>query len=149
MAKGGRWVVAQNLAMFCALAVAPFHHGVSWPWGWRLGAGVFVAIGAAFGIGGAHALGRNLTPFPKPRADSQLVQSGAYRVVRHPLYSCLIFGTLGWSMLWSSAAAVGISLLLAVILDAKSRLEERWLRDRYPEYVGYAARVRRLIPGIY
>lgn len=147
--KGGYWVLAQNLIMVCALGAAPICHGRSWHWSLLATGAVLLIIGAAFGVAGVRALGRNLTPFPKPRADSQLVQSGVYRLVRHPLYSCLIFGTLGWALLWSSAATIAVAVLLAVVLDAKSRREERWLRGRYPEYESYAARVRRLIPGVY
>ena len=42
-----------------------------------------------------------------------------------------------------------LDALLAVVLDLKSRREEIWLRERFPEYKAYAARTRKFIPGIY
>jgi protein-S-isoprenylcysteine O-methyltransferase Ste14 len=36
-----------------------------------------------------------------------------------------------------------------VLLEVKSRREERWLREKFPEYAAYQRRVRRLIPFLY
>jgi protein-S-isoprenylcysteine O-methyltransferase Ste14 len=44
---------------------------------------------------------------------------------------------------------VALALLQAVLLYAKARREERWLREEFPDYNRYAAKVSRLIPGIY
>jgi protein-S-isoprenylcysteine O-methyltransferase Ste14 len=44
---------------------------------------------------------------------------------------------------------VVLALLQAVLLDSKARREERWLREKLPAYDRYAAKVRRLIPGLY
>ena len=106
-------------------------------------------VGAWFGIAGVRALGRNLTPYPKPLQDSKLVQRGVYGVVRHPLYAGLAFAMAGWALAWSSGAALAASLALTVLLDAKARREEQWLFERFPGYAVYAARVRRLLPWIY
>jgi protein-S-isoprenylcysteine O-methyltransferase Ste14 len=112
--------------------------------GWWL---VFVAV--LLGAGGALCLGGNLSPFPKPKAGSTLVQTGVYGVVRHPLYAALICGTLGWSLLRSSLIALIFSVVLGVFLDAKARREEVWLREVHAGYANYAKRVRRLIPWVY
>jgi len=42
-----------------------------------------------------------------------------------------------------------VSLLLCVILDAKARLEERWLKEKFPDYTDYTKRVRRFVPWVY
>jgi protein-S-isoprenylcysteine O-methyltransferase Ste14 len=42
-----------------------------------------------------------------------------------------------------------LALLQAVLLDAKARREERWLREKFPDYDRYAEKVCRLIPGLY
>jgi protein-S-isoprenylcysteine O-methyltransferase Ste14 len=63
-----------------------------------------------FGLGAMLLLGRslldlgqNLTPLPHPRDDGQLVQTGIYGLVRHPLYSGVISLALAytaWQMSW-------------------------------------------------
>jgi hypothetical protein len=41
------------------------------------------------------------------------------------------------------------ALIQAVLLDIKARREERWLREKFPDYDEYAVKVRRLIPWLY
>jgi len=77
------------------------------------------------------------------------VQTGIYGLVRHPLYSSVILLAVGWSLLWSSGAALAASVALAFLLDAKARVEERWLGEKFSDYAGYARRVRRFFPWIY
>jgi protein-S-isoprenylcysteine O-methyltransferase Ste14 len=94
-------------------------------------------------------LGQNLTPLPHPRDDGQLVQTGIYGLVRHPLYSGVISLTLayaGWQMSW--VHLVG-SIGLLIFFDAKARKEEAWLTAKFPEYINYCSTVKKLIPGIY
>ena len=44
-------------------------------------------------------LGRNLSPFPRPIKNSNLVTKGIYRFTRHPMYYSLIFISFGFFML--------------------------------------------------
>jgi protein-S-isoprenylcysteine O-methyltransferase Ste14 len=86
---------------------------------------------------------------PHPRDDGQLVQTGIYGLVRHPLYSGVISLTLayaGWQMSW--VHLVG-SIGLFLFFNAKARTEEAWLTARFPEYTNYCLTVKKLIPGIY
>ncbi len=101
------------------------------------------------GVAGVRALGRNRTAFPKPVKEATLVQHGVYGLVRHPLYCSVILVSFGWGLLWHSGPALGAAAVITIFLDRKASREERWLRDKYPEYERYVARVRRLIPGIY
>ncbi len=110
---------------------------------------VFLAGSSVCGIAGGITLGRNLTPFPKPVGSTQLVQRGIYGLIRHPLYTAVICGAIGWSLIWSSWPALAASLALAVFFDAKARHEELWLRQQFSDYARYERRVRRFIPWIY
>ena len=105
-------------------------------------AGVVVALGF-------RGLGPSLTPLPRPRDDAELVDSGVYARIRHPIYGGLILAALGWATLTRSLPAIGIAVLLAIFLDAKARREERWLLERYEAYVAYRGRTKRFLPGIY
>ena len=113
-----------------------------------LGIAVIVA-GVVLAWIAIRSMGRSLTPLPHPRDESQLVTTGVYAHVRHPIYGSVILMTLGTSLaLWSLTHLAG-TLLLLLFFDAKARREEAWLRQRFPDYAGYAARVAKLLPGIY
>jgi protein-S-isoprenylcysteine O-methyltransferase Ste14 len=93
-------------------------------------------------------LGDNLTAFPKPRRQGMLVRRGLYARARHPIYGGLIVAALGWALWKASALHLLLAAILAVYMTAKSRVEERFLESRFPEYAGYRARTRRLLPWI-
>ena len=109
-----------------------------------LGVGAFVLI-----IKGLLDLGGNLTPLPYPKENGQLVQTGIYSLVRHPLYSGLILAALSWAI-WQQSLfhLVGAAILLA-FLNAKASREEAWLSQKYPDYPNYQNRVKKLIPWLY
>ena len=64
----------------------------------------------------------------------------------HPVY---ISTTADPLVSFYSKGKLVATVLLALVLLGKSRLEEKHLRRRYPEYDAYAARVRRFIPGVF
>ena len=147
--RGGLWVLAQNLLTLAALALGPLLRDPRWQRSTLPMGAVLFLVGAVFGIVGVRTLGRSRTPYPKPREDAPLVQDGIYAVVRHPLYTSLMFASIGWALAWSSWSALVAAAALAILLDAKARVEERWLRAKFPEYAAYARRVRRFIPMVY
>src|SRR5260221_12937160 len=108
-----------------------------------------ILIGAALAIRGILDLGRSLTPMPRPVDANRLVETGTYRLVRHPIYSGLVLAGLGWGIATLSPLAVALALGLFVWLDLKARIEEAWLADRHPGYGAYRARTRKFIPFIY
>ena len=130
--RGEGWVVIQSL-LIVAIVGCGFV-GVYWPGSvesYLTVVGILLLVaGAAVTLTGALTLGRSFTHFPRPRSSGRLHQRGIYRLVRHPVY--------------------GGVLLLALVFDLKSRREEIWLRERYPEYAAYAERTRsRFIPFVY
>jgi len=148
------FVVAQ-LGLLAAIALGPrtLGPGTDWPSPWSAAS---VALGAALGLAGgmlalagALHLGRNLTPFPRPRADAVLVRSGAYRIVRHPIYGGLILMAFGWALWVHGGLTLLYALALLVLLDVKTRHEERWLVAKFDDYRDYQRRVRRLVPFLY
>ena len=146
--RGEGWFLLQ-LVLFAMILFAPKLLPLDLPlWLRVLGLAVIV-VGGVFGTGGVLALGRNLTPFPKPIEGGTLVTSGVYGWVRHPIYTGLILGTLGWSLWRENLLGIGLAALLFVFFDLKSRREERWLMDAYPDYVEYRRRVKKLIPFVY
>jgi protein-S-isoprenylcysteine O-methyltransferase Ste14 len=150
----GEWYVVIQGGLFLLFVLGPR----TWPglpaWGpafIRLGSaagGVLVLIGALVAGAGALSLGKNLTPLPHPKDGAEFVETGAYRFVRHPIYSGIIFMAFGFSLMLHSWLTVGYALLLFAFFEVKSRREERWLTGRFPGYAAYQRRVPRLLPSI-
>ena len=82
--------------------------------------------------------------------EHHVVDTGVYRVVRHPMYASMIPVMVGMALWLGSTAGVLAAALPMAILAARIVLEERFLRATLPGYGDYAARVRwRLVPGIW
>jgi protein-S-isoprenylcysteine O-methyltransferase Ste14 len=113
-----------------------------------LGYAVFI-VGSSIAILAAFHLGKNLTPLPKPKDNAELVQTGLYRWVRHPIYFGVIVLALGWGLIQQTLLVWIYVLVLMIFFDIKSRKEEQWLCERFPEYPEYQGRVRKLVPWIY
>jgi protein-S-isoprenylcysteine O-methyltransferase Ste14 len=56
--------------------------------------------------------------------------------------------SLGWALMFQSAASLAITLLLLPFFNAKARREERWLREAFPGYEEYSRRVGRFFPRL-
>lgn len=108
-----------------------------------------IVVGGFVAVRGGWDLRASLSPFPRPVAGAPLIESGAYRLVRHPIYSGLVLGAFGWGLVTGSIAAIGTAGLLFVLFAGKSRREEIWLAAAHPEYRAYQQRTKRLIPWVY
>ena len=148
--RGGLWVLGQS-ALLCVVIAGGILYRGQWHGLFMLTlCGAFLLLAAVgCGFAGAVSLGRNLTPFPKPSSNTMLAQTGIYGLIRHPLYTAVLCGSVGWGLVWRSWPVLLAALALAPLLDAKARREERWLRQQFPEYGSYEQRVRRFIPWVY
>lgn len=152
--RGQGWVAGQMLLIFLegvvsypAFAALPPGDVFGWV---SLVAGVAI-LGAAGWIvyRGLDDLGSNLTAFPAPRPGAELVETGIYSRVRHPIYAGVIGVAVGWAFLVVSLPALVVALLLAAWLDLKSRREEVWFVAHHPGYDPYRRRTARFVPGLY
>ncbi len=147
--KGGWWVVSQSVLLLALVLAGPLFRedvtvlmNVLCGWAWFI-------FGGFLGVLGVKHLGKNRTAYPQPLDHGELVTTGIYRFVRHPLYSSLVFAGFGWALIWNSSPALFIALVNLFFFDAKGRHEEIWLRSRFPAYAAYAQKVKRLIPFLY
>jgi protein-S-isoprenylcysteine O-methyltransferase Ste14 len=115
------------------------------PW---LGLGLTVA-GCAFAVQARFWLGSNWSATVTVKEKHELVRTGPYAVVRHPIYTGFFLGVLG------TAVAVGevrglIALTLAFIgWLTKTRTEEKFLLEEFDgDYARYRREVKRLIPFV-
>jgi protein-S-isoprenylcysteine O-methyltransferase Ste14 len=146
--RGEGWFILQ-LVLFAIIFFAPTVAPFGFPIELRVFGVVILGIGGILGTLGLFSLGTNLSPFPKPIDNGQLITHGAYRFVRHPIYAGLILGTIGWSLFIGTLLGLGLALFLFIFFDLKSRQEEIWLTQKYPAYADYQRQVRKLIPWVY
>lgn len=149
--RGEGWVVAQFLLLGIVVA-AGWWTGPDWDDGARAVTSVaglaLIACGGLLAGRGVVDLRDALTPLPHPRDDAELIETGAYRLARHPIYGGLILASAGWGLLTASLESLALTVVLAVFFGLKSAREEAWLADRFPGYAGYRTRTRRFIPWI-
>jgi len=87
-------------------------------------------------------LGRNLSPFPRPMKNSNLVTTGIYRFTRHPMYYSLIFISIGVFIIKLSIYYLFLTISLALIIKFKIALEEKYLMNKFKNYLLYKNEVK-------
>jgi protein-S-isoprenylcysteine O-methyltransferase Ste14 len=103
-------------------------------------------LGLAVVVYARLSLGRNIGFVPAQRT---LVSSGAYRYVRHPIYSGLFLTWLSLCLRQYSSLNLGLFLTICLLYFIKSLVEEGFLRHD-PAYAAYLGQVRsRYFPGLF
>ncbi len=87
-------------------------------------------------------LGSNLSPFPRPVANGNLITSGIYRFMRHPMYYSLIFISFGIFIIKLSFYYLILSISLLLVIKFKIILEEQYLKNRFIKYLIYKRKVK-------
>jgi protein-S-isoprenylcysteine O-methyltransferase Ste14 len=105
----------------------------------------FMLAGTLLAFWAAWSLGRGFSLLPQAR---QLVTSGPYRYVRHPIYLGGFLITLGEVWLRWSWLVVALNVVFVAAQVARLRYEEALLERTFPEYSEYRARTSCVIPGI-
>jgi len=117
---------------------------------WCFWAGAAItAAGLLFSVWGRRHLGKNWSQEVTVKEGHELITSGPYSVVRHPIYTGLILGFVGSAVArgeWRGLLAVALVFLA---LWLKLTLEEKWMRAQFGEsYETYSRRVAALVPYI-
>ena len=100
--RGGLWVLGQSVLLGAVIAGGILGRNQWQSLALTLCGAVLLLVSAGCGLAGTVSLGRNLTPFPKPSASTRLVQTGIYGLIRHPLYTAVFCGSVGWALVWRS-----------------------------------------------
>jgi len=87
-------------------------------------------------------LGSNLSPFPRPIKNSNLVTKGIYRFTRHPMYYSLIFISIGVFIIKLSIYYLFLTISLALIIKFKIAMEEKYLMNKFKNYLLYKNEVK-------
>jgi protein-S-isoprenylcysteine O-methyltransferase Ste14 len=127
------------------IADYPFHPAMAW-----CGAAVFAA--ALIGFYRTHRdLGRFWSVTLEIRQTHQLVTTGVYRHVRHPMYAAFFMWAVAQTLLlpnWIAGPAglVGFGTLFGLRVAREERMMEATFGDAYR---AYAARTWRVVPGVF
>ena len=91
----------------------------------------------------------NFNIVPDVRAGSQLVRSGPYHYIRHPMYTSLLLGSLALVLETPSPLRWLLWTVLLIDLLVKLHYEEKLLADHFPEYGEFQRETKRLVPFVY
>lgn len=115
-------------------------------WAFWIGA-VVTLMGLLFSAWGRAYLGRNWSGTVTVKENHELITSGPYRFVRHPIYTGLLLAFIGSAFARGDLAGLAAVLLVFVAFRRKLRMEERWMREQFGEaYEAYSQRVPALVP---
>ena len=110
---------------------------------------VLVAAGLLFTVWARVHLGANWSGIVTVKRDHELVTSGPYAIVRHPIYTGLVLAFVGSAItLGEMRGPLAVAIVVAS-LWRKLRLEERWMAEQFgDDYERYRGRVRALVPFV-
>jgi protein-S-isoprenylcysteine O-methyltransferase Ste14 len=112
-----------------------------------VGAVLFVA-GLALAVWARIFLGRNWGMPMSVKAEPELVTSGPYRLVRHPIYSGILLATIG-TALATNLYWLALFLLMGSYFIYSATVEERLMTTSFPDvYPAYKAKTKMLIPFV-
>jgi protein-S-isoprenylcysteine O-methyltransferase Ste14 len=120
-----------------------------WPRSWEaywMGVAL-LAASIAFAVWARVHLGRNWSGTVTVKQDHELIRSGPYALVRHPIYTGLLGAVLGTAFASGTVRAALAFVIITIALVRKLRTEETFMRETFPgEYQRYSAQVPALIP---
>ncbi len=115
----------------------------------RYGGVFFCAVGIGFAIWARRHIGRNWGMPRTLKENPELVTSGPYAYVRHPIYTGILLAIFG-SALASNVLWLIPFLYFVIFFIYSARVEERLMAQQFPEiYPAYQKRTKMLIPFIY
>jgi protein-S-isoprenylcysteine O-methyltransferase Ste14 len=157
-AKASRGGLARFSAMRIVLVVVVVYYLVNVRRGGgaqRLDGPVLAGIGLALWVAGLALavwarlyIGRNWGMPMTRRQEPDLVTTGPYRFIRHPIYTGIILGFIGTALATSLVGLIGVAVIAAFFTFSATR-EEKFLAGQFPDtFPAYKARTKMLIPFI-
>lgn len=108
-----------------------------------------VILGILMGLLSVIQLNKNLSPFPTPIHGGELIETGLYKYIRHPIYTSILSTLLGYGLYSASVYKILVTLILLVLFFYKSKYEERKLSSVFYKYPEYMNKTGRFLPKIH
>ena len=141
-------LILQGFGIAFAVNISNPVHVNEW---WRIGlASLLAPLGAAVGAAGPLQLGRHLRGQAIVTDDHELVKSGPYAIVRHPLYAGTMWLTVATGLVRTTWSQLILGLVIYCVgTEIRVRVEEALLLRRFPEaMLNYQRRVKAYIPFV-
>jgi protein-S-isoprenylcysteine O-methyltransferase Ste14 len=130
-------------AIFLSLSIFTSPPALGWA------AAAFTAIGIGFAIWARVYLGRNWSPRPSVKEQHELVTTGPYAYVRHPIYTGIILAALGTALI-GSIFGIGMFVVISIMFALRIDREEKIMLELFPrQYPEYQKRTKRLVPFVW
>lgn len=111
---------------------------------------LFTLAGLGFAVWARLVLGRNWSGIVTVKQEHELVSTGPYHIVRHPIYTGILLAFIGAAIANTELRGVVAVVLAFLALVNKFRTEERFMREQFGDaYVAYSSRVRAIIPFVF
>lgn len=105
--------------------------------------GVFLILAAVI------QLNKNISALPTPVKNAQLITTGVFKFIRHPIYTGIFLSGLGYGLFMEDIGKVLLSLILLLFFDMKSNYEEEKLKEKFPGYTLYQNRTGKFTPPFF
>ena len=142
-----RVVLVALVIVLARLGAFRSHRTTTDPWLAAIGLALF-GLGLGFAIWARLHIGRNWGTPMTQKNEPELVTSGPYRFVRHPIYSGIVLAAVGTAagLAWVWLTVVGLAGIYFVYA---ATVEERYLAEQFPEdYPAYRRSTRMLVPFV-
>ena len=144
--------ILRALTFLIVIVLLPWLYRQLWPsgiWPFWIGAAVTV-VGLLFAVWARQHLGSNWSHAVTVKQGHELITTGPYALVRHPIYTGILTGFLGTAIALSQVRGVIGFVLIFLVLWAKLRTEEEWMRSQFGEtYATYAHQTAALVPYLF
>jgi protein-S-isoprenylcysteine O-methyltransferase Ste14 len=129
-----RWGLLLEVLGYAVLWVGGLRHAPVLA-AWRLALAVlFLVLASVLAWTSTRSLGRYLRFEAAVDADHQLIRSGPYGVVRHPIYASMLCLFLGIAAIATTPLAFAVALALFIAgTEVRVRIEDKLLADRFGE----------------
>ena len=106
--------------------------------------------GVAFAIWARVTLGRNWSGTVTVKQDHELIRTGPYALVRHPIYTGITLAVFGTAMFDGEIRSIIFILAMLSVFLHKMRMEERFMTEQFgSEYTNYRQRTKALVPFLW